>query len=124
MVECPVCQTDVPAGEYCGLCGVPLAEHKSGDGPHWLRARSFSAAPGQRLLSPALTSSLFPHLPPRSRKVFLMGLVLLAGALTVATLLRMPAALIATASLGLPLLFLCTCGSPVCSAISHAARWH
>ncbi|MGZ5379417.1 MAG: zinc ribbon domain-containing protein, partial [Mycobacterium sp.] len=105
MVECPVCQIDVPAGEYCGLCGVPLAEHKSGDGPHWLRARSFSAAPGQRLLSPALTSSLFPHLPPRSRKVFLMGLVLLAGALTVATFLRMPAALIAIASLGLPLLF-------------------
>ena len=105
MVECPVCQIDVPAGEYCGLCGVPLAEHKSGDGPHWLRARAFSAAPGQRLLSPALTSSLFPHLPPRSRKVFLMGLVLLAGALTVGTFLRMPAALIAIASLGLPLLF-------------------
>ncbi|MGZ8747322.1 MAG: zinc ribbon domain-containing protein [Mycobacterium sp.] len=105
MVECPVCQIDVPAGEYCGLCGVPLAEHKSGDGPHWLRASSFSAAPGQRLLSPALTSSLFPHLSPRSRKVFLMGLVLLAGALTVATFLRMPAALIAIASLGLPLLF-------------------
>ncbi|WP_006244216.1 hypothetical protein [Mycolicibacterium tusciae] len=105
MVECPVCQIEVPAGEYCGLCGVPLAEHKRGDGPHWLRARRFSAAPGQRLLSPALTSSLFPHLPPRSRKVFLMGLVLLAGALTVATLLRMPAALIAIASLGLPMLF-------------------
>lgn len=104
MVECPVCQIDVPAGEYCGLCGVPLAEH-SGDGPHWLRARAFSAAPGQRLLTPALTSSLFPHLTPRSRKVFLMGLGLLAAALAVATFLRMPAALIAVASLGLPLLF-------------------
>ena len=62
MVECRVCRVDVPAGEYCGLCGVPLAEHRSGDGPHWLRASSFSAAPGQRLLSPALTSSLFPCL--------------------------------------------------------------
>ncbi|VEG54194.1 Uncharacterised protein [Mycolicibacterium aurum] len=105
MTECPVCQTDVPAGEYCGLCGVPLAEHHTGDGPHWLRARAFSAAPGQRLLSPALTSSLFPHLTPRSRKVFLMGLGLLAVALVAATFLRMPAALIAVASLGLPLLF-------------------
>ena len=105
MVECQVCQIDVPAGEYCGLCGVPLAEHKAGDGPHWLRARAFSAAPGQRLLSPALTSSLFPHLAPRSRRVFLMGLGLLAAALTVVTVLRMPAALIAIASLGLPLLF-------------------
>lgn len=45
MTECPICQTDVPAGEYCGQCGVPLAEHRSGDGPHWLRARAFSAAP-------------------------------------------------------------------------------
>jgi hypothetical protein len=105
MTECPVCRTDVPAGEYCGLCGVPLAEHHSGDGPHWLRARAFSAAPGQRLITPALTSSLFPHLTPRSRKVFLMGLGLLAAALAAATLLRMPAALIAVASLGLPLLF-------------------
>ncbi|WP_415795826.1 zinc ribbon domain-containing protein [Mycolicibacterium frederiksbergense] len=105
MVECQVCQIDVPAGVYCGLCGVPLADHKRGDGPHWLRARAFSAAPGQRLLTPSLTSSLFPHLSPRSRKVFLMGLVLLAVALTVGTVLRMPAALIAVASLGIPLLF-------------------
>lgn len=105
MVECQVCQIDVPEGEYCGLCGVPLAEHKRGDGPHWLRARAFSAAPGQRLLTPSLTSSLFPHLSPRSRKVFLMGLLLLAAALTVGTVLRMPAALIAVASLGIPLLF-------------------
>lgn len=105
LVECPVCQIDVPAGVYCGQCGVPLAEHKAGDGPHWLRARAFTAAPGQRLLSPALTSSLFPHLTPRSRTVFLMGLGLLAVALATATVLRMPAALIAVASLGLPLLF-------------------
>ncbi|MGB3480940.1 MAG: zinc ribbon domain-containing protein [Mycobacterium sp.] len=105
MVECGVCQIDVPAGEYCGLCGVPLAEHRSGDGPHWLRARAFSAASGQRLFSPALTSSLFPHLAPRSRKVFLIGLALLAVALTIATFLRMPAALIAVAALGIPLLF-------------------
>ncbi|MGU3650881.1 zinc ribbon domain-containing protein [Mycolicibacterium sp. A43C] len=105
MVECRVCRVDVPDGEYCGLCGVPLAEHRSGEGPHWLRARTFSAAPGQSLLAPALTSSLFPHLSPRARRVFLMGLVLLAVALTAATLLRMPAALITVASLGLPLLF-------------------
>lgn len=105
MTECQVCQMDVPAGEYCGYCGMPLAEHRDGKGPHWLRARAFSAAPGQRLLSPALTSSLFPHLPPRSRRVFLMALGLLAVALAVTTLLRMPAALTAVASTGLPLLF-------------------
>lgn len=84
---------------------MPLADHRRGDGPHWLRARSFGAASGQKLITPALTSSIFPHLTPRSRTVFLMGLTLLLAALTAATLLRMPAALIAVASLGLPLLF-------------------
>jgi hypothetical protein len=106
MVECPVCRVDVPAGKYCGLCGVPLAEHEAGDGPHWLRARTFSAAPGQHLLTPSVTSSLFPHLSPRSRKAFLLGLGLLLVALTLATVFRLPAALITVASLGLPLLFL------------------
>ncbi|KWX69068.1 hypothetical protein [Mycobacterium sp. NAZ190054] len=105
MVECQVCEIDVPAGEYCGHCGVPLDEHRAGDGPPWLRARAFSAAPGQRLFTPALTSSLFPHLTPRARRVFLMSLGLLVAALATATFLRMPAALIAVASLGLPLLF-------------------
>lgn len=105
MVECQVCQFDVPAGQFCGHCGTPLDEHRRGDGPHWLRARAFSAASDERLLTPALTSSLFPHLSSRSRTVFLMGLGVLAVALTIATLLRMPAALITVASLGLPLLF-------------------
>jgi len=105
MMECQVCQTDVPAGEYCGLCGMPLSEHPGGK-PHWLRAGSYSAASGQKLFSPRLASSLFPHLPPRSRTVFLIGLGLLLAALAVATFLRMPAALTAVASLGLPLLFI------------------
>jgi hypothetical protein len=106
MVECQVCQTDVPAGQYCGLCGMSLTHHRRGGGrPHWLRADAYSAAPGQKLFSPALTSSLFPHLPPRARRVFLMGLGLLAAALAVTTFLQMPAALTAVASLGLPLMF-------------------
>ena len=50
MVECQVCQTDVPAGEYCGLCGIPLTEHRA-DGPGWLRASAFSASPGEHLLT-------------------------------------------------------------------------
>ncbi len=91
MMECQVCQMDVPAGEYCGQCGVPLDEHRPGDGPHWLRARAFSAASGQRLLTPSLTSSLFPHLTPRARIVFLMGLGMLVAALAIVTVLRMPA---------------------------------
>ena len=37
---CRICQIDVPAGEYCGLCGCHLTPRK-GEGPDWLRIRDF-----------------------------------------------------------------------------------
>ncbi len=104
-MRCRVCQTDVPAGRYCGLCGDPLAP-KRGDGPSWLRISAYGAAPDEHLLIPSVASSLFPQLPHRSRMPFRVVLVLvLLGLVTFATL-RMPAALITVAALGLPLLFL------------------
>jgi hypothetical protein len=103
-VECRICQTDVPAGEYCGLCGCHL-EPRKGEGPDWLRIRDFGAAPNEHLLQPSLASSLFPHLPPRSRTVFRVGLAVVLVALIVFALLRLPAALITVAALGLPFLF-------------------
>jgi hypothetical protein len=102
---CRVCQTDVPAGEYCGLCGCHLTPRR-GEGPDWLRIRDFGAAPGEHLLQPSLASSLFPHLPPRSRIVFRVGLAVLLTALVAFALLRLPAALVTVAALGFPLLFL------------------
>jgi hypothetical protein len=104
-MECSVCQMDVPAGQFCGYCGDHL-EDRPGNGPKWLRMRAFSASPGEHLLTPNITSSLFPQLPPASRVAFLLGLGLLVGALVAATLFRLPAALITVAALGLPLLFL------------------
>jgi hypothetical protein len=104
-MECRVCQTDVPAGKFCGLCGVHLTP-EPGDGPEWLRIYAFGAAPGEHLLQPSLASSLFPQLPNRSRTPFRVGLVVLLLTLVVCTLLRLPAAIIAVAALGLPLLFL------------------
>lgn len=103
--ECRVCQTDVPAGEYCGLCGCHLTP-RPGEGPDWLRIRDFGAAPGEHLLQPSLASSLFPHLPPRSRTVFRVGLAVVFIALVVFAVLRLPAALVTVASLGFPFLFL------------------
>jgi hypothetical protein len=103
--ECRICKVDVPAGEYCGLCGCHL-EPRPGEGPDWLRIRDFGAAPGEHLLQPSLASSLFPHLPARSRSVFRVGLALVLVALVVFALLRMPGALVAVSSLGFPLLFL------------------
>jgi hypothetical protein len=105
MVECRVCKTEVPEGEYCGLCGIPLDEHDA-EGPAWLRINAYSASPGEHLLRPNIVSSLFPHLSPRSRMPFLLGLGVLLVALIAATLFRLPAALITVAALGLPLLFL------------------
>jgi hypothetical protein len=103
--ECRICRTDVPAGEYCGLCGCHLTPRR-GEGPDWLRIRNFGAAPGEHLLQPSLASSLFPHLPPRSRMVFRIGLAVVFVALVVFALLRLPAASITVAALGFPLLFL------------------
>jgi hypothetical protein len=103
--ECRVCQVDVPAGEYCGLCGCHLSPRK-GEGPDWLRIRDFGAAPGEHLLQPSLASSLFPHLPPRSRTVFRVGLAVVLIALVAFALLRMPGALVAVEALGFPFLFL------------------
>jgi hypothetical protein len=104
-MECRVCQTDVPAGKFCGLCGDHLT-HRRGDGPSWLRIRDYGAAPGEHLLLPSLASSLFPHLPHRSRMPFRVVLILVLIALATFATLRMPAALIGVAALGLPLLFL------------------
>ena len=104
-MECRVCQTDVPAGEFCGLCGDFLTERR-GNGPSWLRIRAYGAAPGEHLLLPSLASSLFPQLPHRSRMPFRVVLILVLLALVTFATLRMPAALITVAALGLPLLFL------------------
>ena len=103
--ECRICKTDVPAGEYCGLCGCHLTPRR-GEGPDWLRIRDFGAAPGEHLLLPSLASSLFPHLPPRSRLVFRIGLAVVLVALVTFAILRLPAALVTVASLGFPFLFL------------------
>src|SRR3954447_22049723 len=103
-MECRVCRTDVPAGEYCGLCGCHLTP-RPGEGPDWLRIRDFGAAPDEQLLQPSVASSLFPHLPPRSRTVFRIGLAMVLVALVAFALLRLPAALVTVAALGVPFLF-------------------
>jgi hypothetical protein len=102
--ECRICQVDVPAGEYCGLCGCHLTP-RPGEGPDWLRMRDYGAAPGEHLFQLSVSSSLFPHLPPRSRTAFRLGLLVVLVCLIAFTWLRLPAALVTVAALGLPLLF-------------------
>jgi len=106
-MECGVCQIDVPAGAFCGYCGGHLdSEHESG--PRWLRklrGDTFGASPGEGVLRPAIASSLFPHLPAQSRTPFRVGLALILVGLVGFAVVKMPAALITVAALGLPLLF-------------------
>ena len=103
-VECRRCRVDVPAGNFCGICGGdPLAEPPRG--AVWLRPGVFGAAPGESVLRPYLASSLFPQLPSPSRRPFRVIAVVAAAGLLAAALLRMPAIGIAIGALGLPLLF-------------------
>ena len=73
-VNCPGCRADVPAGVFCGQCGGYL-NPQPGDGPKWLRAGAFCAAPEEHVLRPALASSLFPHLSQLSRTPFTLGVL-------------------------------------------------
>lgn len=103
-MECRYCEVPVPAGAFCGLCGAHLTP-EPGDGPQWLRLRTFGASPNEGLMRPSITSSLFPHLTRRSRVPFRIGLVLILISLLAFSFVRVPAALITVSALGLPLLF-------------------
>jgi len=104
--DCPRCEAAVPDGNFCGVCGCGLhRDTKPNRSPIWLRPMVFTAAPGQGVLQPRLTSSLFPHLPGRSRKPFLVVLIVAALGLMASAILRLPAIGIAIAALSLPLLF-------------------
>jgi hypothetical protein len=105
MVTCRVCENDVPAGAFCGFCGAAQSR-TTGSGPDWLRVRAYGAADGENVLRLSMVSSLFPHLPHRSRSTFRWGLAALVVVLVVLALLRWQAALVAVCALGLPLLFL------------------
>lgn len=102
--DCPVCETDVPAGAFCGFCGSHLTSQR-GDGPAWLRLRAYGAAPNEHVLQPSVAGSLFPHLHRRSRAPFRLGLIVLLITLVVFAVLRWQAPLVAVSALGLPLMF-------------------
>ena len=103
-VECLRCQTQVPDGNFCGLCGCE-PQAIPGRSSVWLRHRVFGAAPGEGVLRPHLASTLFPHLPSGSRTPFRVVVVVGALGLLAAALLRLPSLGIAVGALGLPLLF-------------------
>lgn len=101
---CTRCAADVPAGNFCGVCGSSEFA-PPGDRPQLLRPGTFGAAPSERVLLPYFASAMFPHLPARSRLPFRLTLLVGAVALAASVLAKLPAAGIAVSALGLPLLF-------------------
>ncbi len=77
-----------------------------GGGLGSLRWDAYVAAPDEQVLRLSVASSLFPHLPLRSRNVFRVGLAVLFLLLIALGLLRWQAPMIAVSALGLPLMFL------------------
>ncbi len=104
IMECPTCKADVPAGAFCGRCGAHLTPQQ-GDGPAWLRFGVYCAESDEHVLRPSIASSLFPQLSQLARNPFRLGFILLLGAVAAAVPLKLPAALITVAALGVPLLF-------------------
>ena len=94
-----------PAGEYCGLCGCHLTP-RHGRRPRLAAHPRLRRRAGRAPAAAVVGSSLFPHLPPRSRTVFRAGLAVVFDALVAFALLRLPAALVTVAALGFPFLFM------------------
>lgn len=102
--RCGFCGEDVPAGHFCGVCGVSELAQPTGQ-RQFLRPEVFGAAPSERVLLPYFASSIFPHLPQGSRRPFRRTLLFGAIGLATAVLARMPVVGIAISAIGLPLLF-------------------
>jgi hypothetical protein len=104
-MHCAVCDADVPAGAFCETCGAHLSPQR-GNGRGVLRLDAYGAAPGEHVLRLSVASSLFPHLPHRSRGPFRVALAVLFLTLIAFAFLGWQAPLIALSTLGFPLLFL------------------
>ncbi len=103
-MTCRICGVTVPAGEFCGNCGA-TESHRRGDGPAWLRLSAYAAAPTEHVLSPRITSTIFPSLPRHSRTAFGVALIAVIALMLGSALPLWQAALIGLLGFGLPLLF-------------------
>lgn len=103
-MHCRVCRAEVPTAAFCGSCGAHLY-HLPGNGPDWLRVHAYAAAPEEQMLRSSVVTTLFPHLPPRSRSAFRAGLAALVLVLVALALQHWQAALIAVSAFGVPLIF-------------------
>jgi hypothetical protein len=102
-MPCPACHHDVPAGRFCARCGARLSL-TPGDRPGPLRVSAYAAAPAESVLQPAIVSTLFPHLPLRSRRAFRLGLLLVLAVLIAFCVLQWYVPMLALAVFAPPIL--------------------
>jgi len=100
ILDCPRCGVAVPARAFCASCGEPLAATADGRA----QSRSYAAAPGERVTSIALVSTLFPHLRRADMAVFRLALVGAAVVLVALVLLRLHPVALVTAAVVVPIL--------------------
>ena len=101
---CPRCAETVPVAAFCGRCGADVSRP-----PHArlaaVRPASFAVAPGEAVLAPLVSSTLFPHLPLAYRNPFRIGMAIVAAGVVAMSVLRWAGPLVVLSALGVPALF-------------------
>lgn len=101
--DCPHCESRVPPGAFCGVCGADLARGEPA-GSH--RRYAFAAHPGEHLFQPGVVSTLFPHIVHHRSSPFRFGLLTATALLVVLGALRLTGPAIVAAAAALPVLYL------------------
>ena len=105
-VRCGHCGENVPAGEFCCRCGMPLSlEHPH---PRLLGRRShhYAASPNEPAWALRMTSTLFPQLPAHAMGSFRVALASGVGLIVLLGLVGVFSVALLAAALLVPLLML------------------
>ncbi len=102
---CGHCGATVPLADFCGYCGAESKLPAEGR-LRLLRPRVFAAAPGEPLIQPMITSTLFPQLPHIYRNPFRIGMAAMLLGVVGLAVLRVVGPMVTVAALGVPWLFM------------------
>jgi hypothetical protein len=101
LAQCPNCGHEVPAGAYCGHCGVSMTP-----GAARARRHAYAASPTESVYHVGLGSTLFPHLARGQGVIFTWGLLGGVAVIVALTAFNLFPAAAAVAVLLLPVLYL------------------
>ena len=101
---CARCRETVPVAAFCGRCGSDMSRPANARFAG-ARPRNYAPAPRERVLAPAVSSTLFPHLPRAHRNPFRIGMAVVLAGVVGMSLLHWTGPLVILAALGVPALF-------------------